>query len=402
MDGGFDVMRPVSRGRPGRAVRVLTVISLLLWSAAPVRAAGLAVTTTYPAIEVDPGGTATFPLTATSTTPQRVDLTVDGVPEGFTASFRGGGSIVSSVFTKPTGEEPPQLELQVKVPEGAAPGKHSLTVTARSGAEVVTVPLDVTVSDRSGGQVTLDARTPVLRGSTTDEFSFSLTLSNDTAQEVEFSFQASGPPGWTVDARPSGEAQAATAVVDAGGTATVTVTADPPTEEPAGQYVFDVVATGNGLTAEAQLGVELTGNYEMRLTTADGRLSTQATAGTASNFTVTVQNTGTAPLANVTLSATPPAEWKVEFQPATIPAIEPNQSQPVTAVITPAGNAVAGDYVVSLSAQAAGTGDAGAATAEAEIRTTVETSSVWGLVGIGVIALVLGGLLFVFRQYGRR
>jgi uncharacterized repeat protein (TIGR01451 family) len=266
----------------------------------------------------------------------------------------------------------------------------------------VTVPLDVTVSDRSGGQVTLDARTPVLRGSTTDEFSFSLTLSNDTAQEVEFSFEASGPPGWTVDARPSGEAQAATAVVDAGGTATVTVTADPPTEEPAGQYVFDVVATGNGLTAEAQLGVELTGNYEMRLTTADGRLSTQATAGTASNFTVTVQNTGTAPLANVTLSATPPAEWKVEFQPATIPAIEPNQSQPVTAVITPAGNAVAGDYVVSLSAQAAGTGDAGAATAEAEIRTTVETSSVWGLVGIGVIALVLGGLLFVFRQYGRR
>jgi hypothetical protein len=122
MDGGFDVMRPVSRGRPGRAVRVLTVISLLLWSAAPVRAAGLALTTTYPRDRGRSGGTATFPLTATSTTPQRVDLTVDGGPEGFTASFRGGGSIVSSVFTKPTGEEPPQLELQVKVPEGAAPG----------------------------------------------------------------------------------------------------------------------------------------------------------------------------------------------------------------------------------------------------------------------------------------
>ncbi|MBA2254705.1 MAG: hypothetical protein H0W07_06300 [Chloroflexi bacterium] len=395
-------MRRISRGRPSHATRVLAVIGLLVMSASPASAAGLTVITTYPAIEVDPGGTATFPITATSTTPQRVDLTVDGVPDGFTASFRGGGSIVSSVFTKPTGEEPPQLELQVKVPDGAAPGKSSLTVSARSGAEVVTVPLDVTVTDRSGGQVSLDARTPALRGSTEDAFSFSLTLSNDTAQEVEFSFAAEGPAGWTVDARPSGEAQAATAVVAAGGTATITVTANAPADAPAGRHLLLARATGGSLTAEAQLGVELTGSYAMRLTTPEGRLSTQATAGSASNFSVVVQNTGTAPLVGVSLSATPPTGWTVEFQPETVASIEPAQPATVAVVITPPSNAVAGDYVISLSAQAAGSGEEGSASADADIRTTVETSSLWGFIGLGVIALVIGGLLLVFRQYGRR
>jgi uncharacterized membrane protein len=37
-----------------------------------------------------------------------------------------------------------------------------------------------------------------------------------------------------------------------------------------------------------------------------------------------------------------------------------------------------------------------------QLRTTVETSSIWGFVGIALIALVLIGLFLVFRRYGRR
>ena len=54
--------------------------------------AQLTISTTYPSIAVDPGGTATFPLQVTSPTVERVDLTVIGRPEGFETTFKGGGS----------------------------------------------------------------------------------------------------------------------------------------------------------------------------------------------------------------------------------------------------------------------------------------------------------------------
>ena len=38
----------------------------------------------------------------------------------------------------------------------------------------------------------------------------------------------------------------------------------------------------------------------------------------------------------------------------------------------------------------------------AQIRFTVETSPIWAIVGIGIIALILAGLFYVFRTYGRR
>ena len=44
----------------------------------------------------------------------------------------------------------------------------------------------------------------------------------------------------------------------------------------------------------------------------------------------------------------------------------------------------------------------GAAADEIEIRVTIETSPLWGFVGIGLIVAVLAGLWWVFRTYGRR
>ena len=61
--------------------------------------AQLTVSTTYPSITVDPGGTAKFPLQVTSPVVERVDLTVTGAPDGYTTTLKGGGLIVGSVTT---------------------------------------------------------------------------------------------------------------------------------------------------------------------------------------------------------------------------------------------------------------------------------------------------------------
>jgi uncharacterized membrane protein len=136
----------------------------------------------------------------------------------------------------------------------------------------------------------------------------------------------------------------------------------------------------------------------MTLTTPDDRLSASGSAGAATAVAFDVTNTGTAPLTLVTVAATPPTGWEVTFDPENVPTIAPNETATVTATITPSGEAVAGDYVVSFTASA----NEEAASASAAVRFTVETSPLWAFVGLALIALIIGGLLYVFRTYGRR
>jgi len=64
--------------------------------------------------------------------------------------------------------------------------------------------------------------------------------------------------------------------------------------------------------------------------------------------------------------------------------------------VTPSADAITGDYVTTMTATAP------LATATADIRVTVQTSTFWGVLGIGLIAIVLLGLWLVFRRFGRR
>ena len=57
---------------------------------------------------------------------------------------------------------------------------------------------------------------------------------------------------------------------------------------------------------------------------------------------------------------------------------------------------MAGDYALSMTARADDVAET------LDIRVTVETPPIWGLVGIGLIAATLGGLAWVFRRFGRR
>jgi uncharacterized membrane protein len=37
-----------------------------------------------------------------------------------------------------------------------------------------------------------------------------------------------------------------------------------------------------------------------------------------------------------------------------------------------------------------------------DVRVTVETPPIWGIVGILLVIVAIGGLVLVFRRYGRR
>jgi uncharacterized membrane protein len=347
----------------------------------------------YPAVVVDPGDAATFSLAVTAPQPERVDLAVKGVPEGWSSSFRGGDATVSSVFA---GTQPVPLELRVDVPDEAAPGSSSVTLVATGESRTLELPLDVVIADTSGGAVSLTSQFPALRGDTESPFSFDLELANDTARTISFALEATGPQGWDVSVRPSGEEQAATVQVSANDTARVTLSATPPINAPADMYPILVRASGEGHNAETQVAVEITGSYAMTLDAPDGRLNASGTSGSVIDFPVVVANDGTAQLQAVALSGTAPRGWEVAFEPETIDLVEPGAAAQAIAHITPAGNAVAGDYDVTLNARTDQADDSIA------VRTTIETSTLWGFVGLAVIAVVIAGLFLVFRRYGRR
>jgi len=377
---------------------VATAAVLLLGSISPVHVRaqeGVAVTTPYPAVSVQPGATASFTLTVRRQTAGRVDLAVEGVPEGWTATLRGGGYEVQGVYVDPAA--PPEVTLDVTVPDEATEGAQQLTVVATGDEETASLPLDVQVASAAGGSVEMEVDFPALRGHAEQSFQFSLTLRNDTPQPLTFSLQAVGPQGWDVTAQPTGQETAASVAIDARSTERLTVDVTPPPEAEANVYPIVVEAVSGDHAVNAELSIEITGRVEMQLSTPDQRLNTTATAGDGREFQVVVVNNGTAPLTNVQLSGQQsPTEWEVTFEPATLEEVPPGQTASATAVITPSGDAVAGDYAVTLSASTE------EANATLDIRVTVETPPIWGLVGLLLIAAAIGGLFWVFRRFGRR
>lgn len=391
-------MRTSFVGRVRVASALIAASTILAAVAAPVAAAdGLEITTPYPAVAVAPGSKVSFDLTVTSVRTADVALSLAGVPASWSASILGGGNVVEGVAVSP--DEDGTVRLDVEVPADATATTGSIRVTGSGGGASDTLTVAVRVDAEAAGDISLTTSTPALTGASDASFSFDLQFKNDTAQDVTLSVAATGPDaGWDVTATLTGETQAASTVVEAGSTQNVTVAASAPTDVTAGAYPISVTATAGERTVSADLAIQITGSYSMTLSTPNDVLSASGSAGSATTQAFEITNTGTAPLTEVTLTATPPTGWEVTFDPEAVLTIAPDATETITATITPSGEAVAGDYVVSFS----GSATEGGADATAQIRFTVETSPIWALVGLGIIVLILGGLFYVFRTYGRR
>jgi uncharacterized repeat protein (TIGR01451 family) len=396
-----------------RVLRAGAVALLLGLTLAPAALADgpLTLSTNYPAITADPGSTVRFPITVVTDTPTRVDISVTTAPAGWTVRLRGAGSTISALNTTPTpissGSTTNQIQgtftAEVTVPADVAPGSNQVVVTGRTATGATsTIALDLTTEAQSAGAVTMTTDFPNLKGSTSTNFKYNLILKNDTNQQLTFGLETQGPDGWDVTAKPQGETQATTATVDAGGTSPINVSVDAPSDATAGTYDIKVIAQGGPEPVETDLTVEITGSYSLTLATSDQRLNANATAGGTSTLTLVVTNTGSAPLTNVKMTSTPPRGWKVTFDQdtiASIPAGSTGNTAQVLVTIQPPGNAVAGDYNLTIRATSA---DESSAADKVDVRTTVDTSPVGLLIGIGILIVVAAGLFFVFQRYGRR
>lgn len=376
----------------------LAVAAALLPALVPtaLAAQGLSLTTPYPAITTTPGSNVSLDLKVDANEAARVELSLSGVPASWKAELRGGGFVINAVEVN--GTDPTEVRLDVDVPEDAT-GTTRIVIRASATGTTVDLPVEIKVEVGAGGTVDLDIDAPSQTGSSDQTFTFAVAIRNNKEQDINFTADASRPtPDWEVDAKGASQGSATTGNVKAGSSGTINVTVDPPDDAPAATYPILLTVTAGDETLEQPLEVVITGSYSMTLATPTGVLSTRGASGSVTEQQFQITNTGTAPITNVTLTTTPPADWEVTFDPETIPVINPGDDPvTVTARIKPSGSAIAGDYSMIFRASSEEADDV-----TAQYRFTVEAGMIGLIIGGGLIAAVVAGLYWVFRRYGRR
>jgi uncharacterized membrane protein len=384
--------------------RLGMILAGLLAVVGPARAAdtagihGMFLVADYPAITVAAGDSTTIKLKLRDygLPPVPMSLSVGGLPAGWKAEFLGGGQPVAAAM--PDVNEAVELQLRIDVPAGATGGTQSLLLRAEGAGGIKTeLPLKVTLGNDLPASLALKAKLPSLRGTPKSSFEYQLTIRNDSGKDLPVSLGAVAPPGFQTSYTESyGSQEISSIPVEAGKTKDVKIKVQPPSTVTAGDYKAIARVSAEGVSADAPLTLQISGQPQLRLSGKDGRLSLQAEAGTATPLNLVVSNDGSAPIADVELSASPPSDWKVEFDPKKLPEIDAGQSVPVQALLTPSAKAVAGDYMANLRASAKGDSSA------ADFRVTVTTSTLWGVVGIGIIAIALLIVVGAVARFGRR
>lgn len=386
--------------------RLIALIVVLVVSAVglPVRAAdppgvkGLFLLTDYPSQTVRAGEVATVRVKVNNAglTPEPLALALNGVPAGWKIDILGGGQPVASVMAGVNQDV--SVQLRVEVPKDAGPGSHNVTLTAKGAQfEQATLPLTLTVGTEAPAKLSLKSRLPSLRGTPRSSFEYTLTVGNDSGKDLTVALSAQGPANFQSSFTEGfGSNEISSIPIEAGQTKDIKLKVTPPRDVKAGDYPVLVKVAAEGATAELRVTLQISGQGKLALSTKDGRLSGEAEVGKAASYTLVLANDGTASVEEVEMTGTVPAGWKVEFNPRSIPVIAPNEKKDVQVLVTPADKAIAGDYVASFRANGRGEQSA------ADFRITVTTSTLWGLAGIGIIAVALLVLLGAVARFGRR
>ena len=358
---------------------------------------GLWLTSPYPEFSAQAGKDVSVPLSLINhgLPPQRVEFGVDGLPDGWKWEIDGAGNPVGAAIAGSDGTV--RLTLKLTPPTESVGKTVAFAVSGKADNEALKLPLRLTLVKTEPAKLTLEPKLPALRGTAKSAFDFQVDIKNEGQQDSTVNLLAQAPSGFQVTFKEGYGSQELTSLpLKAGESKTLSVSVQPPDGTQAGQYPVAVAASGDNISAETRLLLDITGRPSVSLAGPGGRLSGDATAGQERTFTFTLSNSGSAPAHGVQLSANPPSGWKVTFSPEKIDQIAPGATSNVSVSMTPSAQAIAGDYMVSVRAGGDGASDS------ANFRVTVRTSTLWGAAGLGVIGASALMLAFAVTRYGRR
>jgi uncharacterized membrane protein len=330
-----------------------------------------------------------------------INLSLPEIPKGWKARIKTYSYDVTGVFVQ--SDKTKTLTLKAEPEEGTGPGKYTIMIRGETpdGKLVSTSHVTITVKPKEESKkakgVNITTSYPVLQGPTDAKFEFSLEVENKTDKDSIFNLGVTGPKDWDVNFKPAYEDKYISSLrLKAGQSQSVAVAVKPYALAEPGKYPIAVKVSSPEAKAEAELTVVLTGTYKMDVGTATGLLSLTAMRGEPANISFYVKNSGSATLEDVHFISVKPENWKVDFKPEKLESLAPGEMKQIELIITPAAQALVGDYSVGTVVEAQ------KITKNLEFRVSTKASSAWGWIGIGIIVLVLLGLVSLFVFVGRR
>lgn len=354
------------------------------------------VSTPYPTLRLSAEELIKLPLSIhnAGTRSERIQLSVTGVPDGWKTSLLGDGHQIGAVIVDPKSER--NIDLKVTPTDHVKAGTYKFEIKGDTGDQSYTLPVNLELGANPPAKITLDPEFPDIRGAPTSEFTYKIKLKN-TGRAALVGLDAQTPAGFQASFTKQYDQQQITSLpVKADDTENIQVKIKPPQGIKADTYKIRVVARDEDSTAATDLKMTVTGRPAISMTGKNGLISGDATAGKTSQIKLVVANTGTAPASGIHFSSSEPTGWKVDFDQKKIDMLKPGDYREIAANITPSTKAIAGDYMVTMSASGDGV------TSSTDYRVTVDTSTLWGAVGIAIIAAALLAMVGAMVRFGRR
>ena len=238
-------------------------------------------------------------------------------------------------------------------------------------------------------------------GDTGEAFDFQVSVVFDGEGEKYFEIIEEFPPGWSMEINPGSKAiDIALLELKPGAAETLKIKCRPIVGQEPGEYLFKIILKSTVEDDKLEGSIEFTAivkpDGKINLTTMDERLNAEVRPGRDNSLTLVLENTGTAPVEDITLnSSSEPEGWQVELGDK-IDILDVGQKLEIEVNIIPPDRTIAGDYTIRFNASSEDGND------NIELRVRVETPLIWKIVGIGLIAFIIAGIAIIFERLGRR
>ncbi|WP_353131872.1 NEW3 domain-containing protein [Pseudopedobacter sp.] len=370
----------------------LIFLGIILMVFTKLNAQSVQLYTTYPKISVSPGEVVDYniELINNSNGVKTNDISLSALPKGWHYELKSGNYVIDRLSVLPKDRK--TLNLKIFVPGMQAKGSYTFYVSAGNEARL---PLTIKITEEGVSSSELSSNQTNMEGSANSTFTYNATLFNRSSDSQVYALSANAASGWGIVFKSEGK-QVSSVNIEPNQRKDIIVEINAPEGVKKGSYKIPVRATNANNQSEITFEVVITGSYKLELTTLSGALSTTATSGSVKKMQLLVKNTGASDLSQINMSSEAPANWEVIFEPTRITTLKAGESATVNMSVKPTSNAIAGDYVLTVSARSS------EANGQAQFRITVETSILRGWLGILLIALAIGGVYYLIRKYGRR
>jgi len=253
-------------------------------------------------------------------------------------------------------------------------------------------------------KIEIESKFPVLSAKSGEIFEFDADLKYQGAERKRFDLTLTAPTGWASIAT-AGYPEKQIPAIEMGPaeafpvTEKIKVKFGPITGKypEAGDYLLTLEVSSGALKETFEFKAVVTARYEFSMTSATGRLNTEANAGEDNHFSILLTNSGSAAMENITLSSSKPEGWSVTFTPKKIDSLDSGLTQEIDVMINPPRKTIAGDYQITLRADSTEYSPD-----SMNLRVTVLTPTIWGWVGVIIVLVVIAGVGVIFWRLGRR